>query len=499
MRQSLLQTFSEIYILDLHGNSKKKEAAPDSSTDKNVFDIQQGVAIGIFVKQPGKVGPAKIYHADLWGTRENKYAQLFEQDVIVTEWKQIEPQSPFYLFAPQNVDLLSEYNHGWKITDVFPTNSAGIVTARDHLSIHWTEQDIWKTVQDFAQLPVEEARVKYDLREDVRDWKVNLAQTDIKSSGPQKERIHPILYRPFDIRHTYYTGQTRGFHCMPRSEVMSNVVIGENLGLITTRQVTNLDFCHVLCSRYLIELKVGSHDRSTNLFPLYLYPTDDTRKQTSLFDVSPWPPDIANNGRVPNLAPAFVEDMAQTLGLTFQPFPAVAASPDAFTPEDIFHYIYAIFHSPTYRARYAEFLKIDFPRMPLTSDAALFRRLCALGQELVALHLLETPAVQQFITRYPIAGDDTVAKGYPKYTPPIGQEAGRVYINKTQYFSGIAPELWEFQIGGYQVLDKWLKDRRGRVLSYEELTHYQKTAVALQQTMTLMEQIDEAIPEWPIV
>ena len=137
--------------------------------------------------------------------------------------------------------------------------------------------------------------------------------------------------------------------------------------------------------------------------------------------------------------------------------------------------------------------------MPLTSDAALFRRLCALGQELVALHLLESPAVQQSITRYPSAGDNTIAKGYPKYTPPIGQEAGRVYINKTQYFSGIAPELWEFQIGGYQVLDKWLKDRRGRALSYEELTHYQQTAVALQQTMSLMEQIDEAIPEWPIV
>ena len=219
-----------------------------------------------------------------------------------------------------------------------------------------------------------------------------------------------------------------------------------------------------------------------------------------MFDISVWPPDVANGGRTPNLNPQFVAAMAQKLGLTFQPFQTseVSETSEVFTPEDIFHYIYAIFHSPTYRQRYAEFLKIDFPRVPLTSDTALFRDLVALGEKLVGLHLLESPAVAQFITRYPVAGDNTVAKGYPKYVPPKANEAGRVYINKAQYFDSITPELWAFQIGGYQVLDKWLKDRRERTLSYDDLTHYQQTAVALHQTMNIMAKIDERIESWPI-
>lgn len=501
MRQALQQTFSEIYILDLHGNAKKKETAPDGGLDQNVFDIQQGVAIGIFVKRPGKSGPAKIYHADLWGTRENKYAQLFEQDAAITDWAQIKPESPFYLFVPQNVDLLGEYNQGWKITDIFLTNSAGIVTARDHFTIHWTKDEVWQTIQEFVQLPIEEAREKYNLRQDARDWKVHLAQADIKSSGPSKAYLTQVAYRPFDKRCTYYTGQVRGFICMPRSEVMSHVVSRENLSLITVRQQSQPgEWTLVGVTDTLTESCVISNKTKeiNYVLPLYLYPTDARRKQTSMFDISPWPPDMGKGGRVPNLSPAFVDELAQKLGLTFQPFQTSDVSKtsdvsDYFMPEDIFHYIYAVFHCPAYRRRYAEFLKIDFPRVPLTADVTLFRALCALGQELVGLHLLESPAVNQFITRYPMAGDNTVAKGYPQYTPPKGEQAGRVYINKTQYFAGIAPDLWAFHIGGYQVLEKWLKDRRGRLLSYEELTHYQQTAVALHRTMALMEKIDEVI------
>lgn len=286
---------------------------------------------------------------------------------------------------------------------------------------------------------------------------------------------------------------------------MQHMILGDNLGLVATRLVTSLDFCHVLCTRDLIEMKTCSHDRGTNLFPLYCYPTQETKKQATIFDVSAWPADEENGGRVPNLAPAFVAEMEKKLGLTFQPFQISDFSEksdvslaDTFTPEDIFHYIYAIFHSPSYRSRYAEFLKIDFPRVPLTANAVLFRDLCALGAELVGLHLLEAPAVSQFITRFPVAGDNSVAKGYPKYVPPKEEEAGRIYINKTQYVAGVSPALWEFRIGGYQVLQKWLKDRRGRTLSYDDLTHYQQMVVALQQTMALMEQIDDAIGEWPI-
>ncbi|MBE7472769.1 MAG: DNA methyltransferase [Anaerolineales bacterium] len=526
MRQALMQSFSEIYILNLHGNAKKKETAPDGGKDENVFDIQQGVGIGIFVKQPGKTGPAQVYHADLWGVRAKKYEQLFEQDVTVTGWQPLNPQAPFYLFTPQNVDLLAEYNQGWKLTDIFPTNSVGIVTARDRLTIHWTRDEIWQTVNDFAGLSVEEARTRYDLGQDARDWKVHLAQADVTGSGPTPAKITPILYRPFDVRFTYYTGRTKGFHCMPRPEVMRNMLNGDNLGLIFMRQVAlNDSYSHFGVSKVLVDNRAFYSNKGIMSYaPLYLYPTGETGKQkgaafnldlTGLQDLSGlaagggWPPDAAHGGRTPNLNPAFVKALGEKLGLTFQPVQTfeVLETSKVFGPEDIFHYIYALFHSPTYRSRYAEFLKIDFPRVPLTSNVGLFRTLGRLGRELVGLHLLDFSLPlrgggpgrgSEGEVRYPVTGDNRVEKGYPKYTPPLGEQPGRVYLNKSQYFEGVAPEVWGFYVGGYQVLEKWLKDRQGRQLSYDELTHYRQIVAALGRTIELMAEIDSAIPQWPL-
>jgi predicted helicase len=498
MRQSLMQTFSEIYMLDLHGNAKKKESAPDGSKDENVFDIMQGVAIGIFVKHPGKAGPAKIYHADLWGTRAKKYEQLFEQDAAVTAWAQLNPQTPFYLFTPQDINLLSEYYSGWKINEIFPVNSVGIVTARDKLTVRWNKEEIWDIVKNFASLPVEEARSQYQLGPDVHDWKVHLAQTDIKNSGPSQEKITPILYRPFDVRFTYYTGQTSGFHCRPRPEVMHHFCNKKNMGLITVRQVAEGVFNHTFVSKNITESRITISNKGIGFqFPLYLYPTEDAIKQNNMFETSFWPPDKSRGSRTPNLNPDFVTEMGQKLGLSFTPN-APGDLQTTVGPEDIFHYIYAIFHSPIYRIRYAEFLKIDFPRVPVTSDVEVFRSLCGLGQKLTGLHLLESPDVGQFITRYPVAGDNLVEKGYPRYAPPGQDRPGRVAINKTQYFDGVPPDVWEFYIGGYQPAQKWLKDRRGRQLSYDDLTHYQQMAAALKKTIDIMEHIDAVIQEWPM-
>ena len=205
----------------------------------------------------------------------------------------------------------------------------------------------------------------------------------------------------------------------------------------------------------------------------------------------------ANDGITPNLSPTFIAALEAKLNLRFNPIQRDAAEGE-FGPEDVFHYIYAVLHSPTYRERYAEFLKIDFPRVPLTADPALFRALAALGRELVALHLLESPEVNQFTTSYPVPGDNRVEKGYPKYTRVEGEPAGRVHINPTQYYDGVPPDVWAFHVGGYQVLDKWLKDRRGRQLSYDDLTHYRRVVVALRRTMQLMDDIDDAVPAWPI-
>ena len=169
-----------------------------------------------------------------------------------------------------------------------------------------------------------------------------------------------------------------------------------------------------------------------------------------------------------------------------------------FGPEDVFYYMYAVFHSPVYRERYAEFLKIDFPRLPLTTNVELFRELCALGVELAGLHRMEKHA--PLITRYPVPGDNTLDAS--RYTAPDqGAVEGRVWINATQYFEGVPPEVWEFRIGGYQVADKWLKDRKGRRLTYDDLTHYQRTLAALRRTMELMDMVEEAIERhggWPL-
>ncbi len=290
----------------------------------------------------------------------------------------------------------------------------------------------------------------------------------------------------------------------PRPELNSHFVRKINIGLVTTRQ-TREPFAALAVDRVCGQHKIVAKYGGSSILPLYLYPTKNTAKQKNLLDTSPWPSDEANGGRVPNLNPDFVTAIAQKLNLTFTPHsPGDLAA--TFGPEDIFHYIYAVFHSPIYHERYAEFLKIDFPRVPLTADVNLFRTLCGLGQQLVALHLLESPAVSQFITRYPITGDHRIEKGYPKYAPPGSKDKettqahleGRIYINKTQYIAGIPPEVWEFHIGGYQVCAKWLKDRRGRQLSYDDLTHYQQVVVALKETMRLMAEVDQAIPDWPL-
>jgi len=480
MRQSLMNTFTDIYILNLHGNAKKKEVAPDGSKDENVFDIQQGVAIGILVKEPGKTGPATVHYADLWGVREGKYQALLESDISATDWVQLNPTSPFYLFVPRDEAYLLEYEKEWKVTDIFPVNSVGIVTARDELTIRWSGKEVEDTIIDFVSLPPEDARDKYKLGDDVRDWKVYMAQKDLKDSGLRSEKIVPILYRPFDTRYTYYTGHSRGFHCMPRPEVMRHMLAGDNLALITSRLTKGEHYQHTLVSKTISEVILLSPKTSNNafVFPLYLYPTAGEMQ-------------LGGSHRRPNLKPEFIKAVSVKLGLEFVE-DGRGDLKETFGPEDIFNYVYAIFHSPTYRSRYAEFLKMDFPRLPLTSDKELFKALAAKGAELVALHLMESPTLNNLITGYPVAGSNTVEK------ISYDDNNQRVYINKTQYFEGVPPEVWNFHIGGYQVAHKWLKDRKGRTLTYDELTHYQKVIVALKETIRLMAEIDALIPGWPV-
>ena len=478
MRQQLMQTFSEIYLLNLHGNAKKKEVCPDGSKDENVFDIQQGVAIGLFVRVPGSTGPARVHYADLWGSRDGKYQTLAQMEVEATPWRELQPQTPFYLFVPQDTDLRAEYERGWPVNEISPVNSVGIVTARDNLTIHWTRQRVMDTVKDFARLDPETAREKYHLGEDVQDWKVTWAQKDLRNSGLEERLVTPVLYRPFDERYTYYDGQSRGFICRPRSELMTHMLARENLGLCASRSVEIGRWGHLFCTRSIIQHHSVSLKEVNYLFPLYLY-------HTVFGQVS----------RTPNIAPAFIKDLTSKLGLAF--IPEGRGDMETTTgPEDVFSYAYAVFHSPTFRQRYSEFLKGDFPRLPLTGNKDLFKTLVGLGAELVSLHLMESPRLDNFITRFPVSGSQVVAG--VRYE----DSKGRVYINSEQYVEGVPPEVWAFTIGGYQVCNKWLKDRKGRTLTFEDLHHYQKIIVALAETIRLMGAIDAAIEAhggWPVV
>jgi len=494
MRQNLMQTFDEIYVLDLHGNSKKKEVCPDSSPDQNVFDIQQGVAIGIFVKyKDSSQKIATVYHADLWGVREiyenkqlvgGKYHWLAENDLSSTEWKVLKPESKFYLFNFQNFDLQEEYDQCYSIINIIHINSVGISTARDKLTIQFTKSELWNTVENFVKISIEEINKVYNLGKDTRDWTIPLAQKDIKDSGISKNCIAKLTYRPFDNRYTYYTGRSKGFHSMPRGEVMNHLYKKNNFALCTNRQVNN-DFRHIFVTENITDgnaVSLETRER-TYIFPLYLYPTD----KPTLFDTEPT---NAPGGRRPNLDPEFITDFSHKLGLEFIA-DGKGDQQQTFGPEDIFNYIYAVFHAPTYRSRYAEFLKIDFPRVPLTSNPQLFWKLTQKGDRLVNLHLIKETAKE--ITTYPQPGDNNIEK--IRYSEPQNQTLGKVWINKTQYFEGVSPEVWNFQVGGYQVCQKWLKDRVGRTLDYDDLTHYQNIVAALSETMLLMQEIDQIIAE----
>ncbi|MDD4651680.1 MAG: hypothetical protein PHQ34_05560 [Methanothrix sp.] len=497
MRQQLMNTFNEIYILNLHGNSKKKEYAPDGSKDENVFDIQQGVAIGIFIKKSEKKGQANVYYSDVWGSRELKYQNLLEMNILSTKWVQLAPRANFYLFVPREISLDEEYDQGWSVSDIFPINSAGIVTARDDFAIGFDSQEVLEKISDFVSLSTEEAREKYDLRKDVRDWKVHLAQEDVRNSGLDPSKLIHILYRPFDRRFTYYTGKTRGLICMPRPEVMQNMLKGKNIGLSTTRSIEiGRGWEHVFCSSQIIQHHTVSLKEVNYLFPLYLFPKDLSK--TELISNISWP--IDQDGRTPNINPEFILALEKNISLKFVSC-GEGDLKDTFGPETVFYYIYAILHSPTYRLRYSDLLKRDFPKVPLTSNLKLFRELCAIGKELVSLHLLESrtlDASNNFFTRSLVKGDYIVHKGYPKYVSSEDARCVSIKINETQYLEGIPKEVWEFHIGGYQVCEKWLKDRRGRQLSYDDITHYQKIIVALKETIRIMKEMDQSIPEWPI-
>lgn len=471
MRRSLMQSFNEIYLLDLHGNTLKKEKCPDGGKDENVFDIMQGVAIIICVKRKKETAEAKVFHAGLWGKREEKYARLLTDDVKTTPWRVLVPNSDSYLFVPRDERLAEQYGKWLKITDIFPVNSVGIVTARDSLTIRWSRNEVWTTVLNFTKLDPETARLGYDLGPDAKDWKIEWAQKDLLEGGLHKNKIAPILYRPFDIRYTYYTGRSNGFLCRPRNEVMRHMLEGENFGLLTCRQLATDTWEHALITTTISDDSLVSNKTKERgyLFPLYLFPqeteADSCREQPTLYA------EEKPDGPLPNINKKFYLQLTEAFGRR----PA---------PEEIFHYVYALLYAPTYRVNYAEFLKGDFPRIPFSNDLGLFHRVAGLGELLAALHLMTSPQLDLPVAKFEGEGESKLDK--PRYEA----ETGRVYINAGRWFEGVAPEVWEYRVGGYQVCDKWLKDRKGRVLQLDDIKHYCRVVTAISRTIEVQLEID---------
>lgn len=441
MRQSLMDSFDEIYILDLHGNSLKKEKCPDGSKDENVFDIQQGVAIAIFVKRKNEKGTCKVFHSEVWGLKEQKYRWLLKSDINTTKWKKLSPKSEFYLFIPRDERLFKEYESYPKITDIFIQNSVGIVTARDNFVIDSDKERLKQRIRMFIDEKMSDEYIgkTFNLK-DKANWKLKVAREQVRKDENWQDAIQQILYRPFDIKWIFYHDAVVE---RSRKQVMQQMM-KDNLGLITARSNRSSEMNHFFCTDKITETKCGESTVQSYLFPLYLYPEkSNPEKQSSVRNLMLFEPKADYGTRKSNLSSAIIEQLTKNY----------KKSP---SPEQIFCYIYAVLHSSIYRSKYSEFLKIDFPRIPFTKDYKLFIKMGDYGKRLVDLHLLKSPEINLPIAKFQGEGDNRVDK--------LQYESSKLFINNDQYFEGVEPEVFEYQIGGYQVCEKWLKDRKERKL-----------------------------------
>ena len=481
MRKHLLESFDKIYILDLHGNAKKKEVCLDGSVDQNVFDIMQGVSINIFVKTGNKKKNelGKVFHYDLQGKRDFKYDFLNENSLKSFDWKTIEVIKPEYLYIPKDNSVKLIYEKGVSINEIFSKSSSGVQTEFDELVTHSTKVKAERTLADLKNLSESDFALKYNLQTKIK--KIVVAKNDVLTN---KVSIQKIDYKIFNKMFCIYTGKTNGLMGRPRFEMMKNIISKQNYSICLLRSlIDSTSFSSIFISQDMVDKNL--YGFQTSIFPLYLYP--ETNGQLSTEQTAT---------KIPNLNIEIVTKIAKQLGLTFVPEKefegnvCVAKNEKVrpeyrgnFAPIDILDYIYAVLHSPTYREKYKEFLKIDFPKIPYPKDTKTFWELVALGSQIRQIHLLESSKVEEYITEFNIDGDCVVSK--PNY------KDGKVYINETQYFENVPEVAWNFYIGGYQPAQKWLKDRKDRKLEFDDIAHYQKIIVALFETDRLMKEIDK--------
>jgi hypothetical protein len=439
MRWNLLKTFDKIYTIDLHGNSKKKETCPDGSKDENVFDIMQGVSINLFVKtgKKSKDELGKVYHKDLYGLRQNKYEFLEEATIESVGYKELQPKEPMYFFVPKDFELQEEYDKGFIIDELFKVSSVSVVTANDSVLVDINENSLLKKVNEVF-------------------------------GKADKSFIERYNYRPFDDRYIYYDVQKIE---RPRETTMRHMK-KPNIAILTCRQLAGNEWFHVSIADGIVDdCRVSSKTKERGyVFPLYMYKKNMGKEEcivnfnTDLYE---------KIAKCLNYLPCYDDNIL---------IDPTSDYDGVLYPQDLFDYIYAVLHSPSYRERYKEFLKIDFPRIPYPTNWEKFRDLVEKGEELRMLHLMEDLPNSTGIS-FPQAG--TLQVDCYRW------ENNRVYINAEQYFEGVPESAWNFYIGGYQPAQKWLKDRKGLTLSFEDVKHYQRIIYVLQQTERIMGEIDQ--------
>jgi predicted helicase len=477
LRNSLLTSFPDIRILNLHGNSKRRESNPNGGYDENVFDIRQGVAIGLFV-QNGHPKPSYFY-ADIWGDRRQKYDSLASSSASTTRWNPINPHSSYYLLTIVTPSASDEYGSGWCITDIFTLGSNGVQTSRDSLVLAATRKELTERFEWIRSNSVTDADVSALCQvEDKSFWNLHSARKSLKADPNWTKHMIGYAYRPFDNSWLYASSS---FVHRLRRDVMQHMEHA-NIALCVGRAglVVEGSWDLVFTTNTICDHNFFYRGSSLNC-PLYRYTYDDlVPKSTS-----------ERHRRSHNIGHRFSLELAGVLKLGFN---SQVNLPIGLTAEDIFHYAYAILFSPVYRKRYAQFLKIDFPRLPLPANLELLRALTRLSSELVSFHLMESPKLDKSITTF-----------IGTKNPPVERVTwsdGTVWIDNkaTNGFTGVPNEVWRFHIGGYQICEKWLKDRKGRKLNKNDIEHYQKIIVAISETIRIMAEIDSVIEQyggWP--
>ncbi|EKK5729102.1 DNA methyltransferase, partial [Campylobacter jejuni] len=435
MRYSLMQSFDKIYILNLHGDTRKKEKAPDGSKDDNVFDIMQGVSINIFIKQNSKAKNTNIYYHDLYGKRKDKYEFLYENDLNSIKWTLVKNNEPFYLFLPQNNDLLEEYNKGISVKDIFMLSSVGIASSKDAILISTNNKKLEQQVYNFYN--------EFD-----------------------KKYIKEIAYKPFDTQKIYYDIKKVE---RPRIDIMEHFLGYENIGLIYDRGTNLKEISNLFISSKVIDKHlVGAN---SYVSPLYLYPT--TRSKKFLKKENPNFNEENFTSKIEN----FKESFRTFIDELYK---------EKFSPEDILGYIYAVLFHKIYREKYLDFLKIDFPKIPFTKDKNTFKNLSKLGLKLVNLHLLKNDELDFNVGE--ALFKDIKNKNFKIQKIKYNKDVKELFINESLYFNKVSPEIYEFKIGGYAVLDKYLKSHKEEDIDHKYFTLIIQT---LDETLKIQDEISK--------